>query len=468
MISLRRSYAAALITTSMFGAILLGGPAYGQDAAWEGFIQAGRAALQQQNYSEAESHFEDALEAAERFQSNDPRLGKSYNNLAAVYYAQEDYGRAEPLMRRALDQLRESLGPDNTEVAQTMKNLAALYYLQGNRTEAEGLLQQALVVMERVHGPNHAYVATVLSNLAGLYQADNRYQDAEPLLTRSLTIWESLLGPDHPDVSRSRSLLAQVREANAARLGTAQAEPAPLPAEEPEANDQDVAASGQEDVAPVAPRALTPLATAEVETDVSQRIQERDDETTQAALALERLTQASKAEVEGAAAAVLPTPALRPIDEGAESEPVTQASVGQAGGPEIAAQAEVEADRGSDIVTSALAAPSDLEPAAAAAIINEAKSSDDVTYAVYLSTLWSVDEAERYWHALLAAMPGVFDDKKMEIEEVAAADGLDSFYRVLTSPFASDPQAQELCDYIKRKLRTHDCDVVVRDQPTGG
>ena len=137
-------------------------------------------------------------------------------------------------------------------------------------------------------------------------------------------------------------------------------------------------------------------------------------------------------------------------------------------GPAIAAQTEVEADRGSDIVTSALAAPSDLEPTAAAAIINEAKSSDDVTYAVYLSTLWSVDEAERYWHALLAAMPGVFDDKKMEIEEVAAADGLDSFYRVLTSPFASDPQAQELCDYIKRKLRTHDCDVVVRDQPTGG
>ena len=451
----------------MLGAILLGAPAYGQDAAWEGFIQAGRAALQQQNYSEAESHFEDALEAAERFQSNDPRLGKSYNNLAAVYYAQEDYGRAEPLMRRALEQLRESLGPDNTEVAQTMKNLAALYYLQGNRTEAEGLLQQALVIMERAHGPNHAYVATVLSNLAGLYQADNRYQDAEPLLTRSLKIWESLLGPDHPDVARSRSLLAQVREANAAK-----AETAPTPSAETAATEQDVAESVQEEG--VAPRALTPLATAKVETDVSQRIQERDDETTQAALALERLTEASKAEVEGAVAAVVPAPALRPIDDetntGGESEAATQASVSQAGGPAIAAEdgSNLEADRGAEIVTSALAAPSDLEPAAAAAIINEAKSSDDVTYALYLSTLWSVDEAERYWRALLAAMPGVLDDKQMEIEEVAAADGPHSFYRVLTSPFASDPQAQEICDYIKRKLRTHDCNVVVRDQAAGG
>ena len=200
-----------MLVAALMGLSLIQTPASGQDAAWEGLINAGRNALQQQKFAEAEGHFEDALEAAERFPASDPRLGKSYNNLAAVYYAQEDYERAEPLMRRALAQLRESLGPENTEVAQTMKNLAALYYLQGNRSEAEALLKQSLEILESVHGPNHAFVATVLSNLAGLYQAENRYLDAEPLLARSLRIWESLLGSDHPDVVRSRELLADLR-----------------------------------------------------------------------------------------------------------------------------------------------------------------------------------------------------------------------------------------------------------------
>ena len=202
-----------MIAAVMMAATFLDHTAIGQDAAWEGLINTGRNALQQGNFSEAERQFESALEAAESFPSGDARLGKSFNNLAAVYYAQEDYARAEPLMRRALAELRETLGPEDTEVAQTMKNLAALYYLQGNRGEAEALLKQALVILEQVHGPNHAFVATVLSNLAGLYQSENRYQDAEPLLTRSLAIWESLLGPDHPDVVRSRTLLANVRQA---------------------------------------------------------------------------------------------------------------------------------------------------------------------------------------------------------------------------------------------------------------
>ena len=182
-----------------------------QNATWEGLINAGQAALQQQNFTEAEQLFERALETAERFPPGDARLGKSLNNLAAVYYAEKDYARAEPLMRRSLNVLKEALGPESADVAQIMKNLAALYFLQGDTAAAEPLLKQSLSILEKVHGPNHAYVATVLSNLAGLYQAQDRYSDAEPLLSRSLEIWETLLGTDHPDVVKSRELLNRVR-----------------------------------------------------------------------------------------------------------------------------------------------------------------------------------------------------------------------------------------------------------------
>ena len=442
------------ITVLMCSVILFALPAQSQDTSWEGLIDAGQAALQRQNYSEAERQFEGALEVAEGFPSDDPRLGKSYNNLAAIYYAKKDYARAEPLMRRALEQLRRSLGTENTEVAQTMKNLAALYYLQGNRSDAESLLKQALATMETVHGPNHAYVATVLSNLAGLYQADGRQQEAEPLLVRSLEIWEKLLGPDHPDVSRSRNLLAKVQEANADAFGVAGSDPeTPEPAPSNGAAAIETAENGPY---AASPRALTALAAPNVALD------EPNSELAKAASALEQLSRSSKSEIEGAAAASLPSPSS-PVNGGDS----TYARLDEA--PEsqtLQAPAQATRSIAQNAGDEALAAT--LKPSSPAATgLGKADAASDVSYAVYLSTLWSIEEARRYWSALRAAMPGVLDDKQMEIEEVAAYSGPDSFFRVLTSPFDSDPQAQETCEFIQRKLRTHDCEVVVRGKADG-
>jgi tetratricopeptide (TPR) repeat protein len=437
MIRIGRHCRVGLIVALFLGAAPIDHGALGQDAAWEGLINAGRNALQQQDYSEAERRFEAALQAAERFPAGDARLGKSYNNLAAVYYAQEDYERAEPLMRRALAQLRESLGPENTEVAQTMKNLAALYYLQGNRSEAEALLKQSLEILEAVHGPNHAFVATVLSNLAGLYQAENRFGEAEPLLTRSLRIWESLLGSQHPDVVRSRELLAKVR-----------------------------AGQGSDTPPSAAPRALTSIAEAK-ESEADDRAGEQ--EIARAAEALAALTEQSKAAADRAraVAAGVPVPALGPIGQtrvnaANRSLDLAPKPSGAVGGPEADDGAYPLAQSG--IVPSALGPIDAAAQEKATALLNDAANANDVTFSLYLSTLWSVDEARRYWQAMTAAVPDLLAGKRMEIEEVAAESGSDPFYRVLAIPFASDPEAQALCDRIKTALATHDCSVVAREQ----
>lgn len=419
--------------------------AFGQDAAWEGLINAGRTALQQKNFSEAERHFEAALEAAERFPSGDARLGKSYNNLAAVYYAQEDYERAEPLMRRALAQLRETIGPENTDVAQTMKNLAALYYLQGNRSEAEALLKQSLAILEKVHGPNHAFVATVLSNLAGLYQAEDRYLDAEPLLTRSLKIWESLLGTDHPDVVRSRELLAKVREARGG------GQPEERPTEVAQAN---------------APTQLIVPAEGAVNDGQTER-SDNVQELAEATAALEALTRSSAPQDTNGATPTndVPAPTLNPIGDVAAAGPETRPATNEN------QLAIVPPDNltlsGNERSTPALGAVRSSQDQATA-LLESAPSASDVSFSVYLSTLWSIDEARRYWQAMQDAMPELLSNKQMEIEAVAAADGDDPFYRVLTVPFVSDAEAEAACEAIKSKLRTHDCNVVVRDKTADG
>ena len=105
-----------------------------------------------------------------------------------------------------------------------------------------------------------------------------------------------------------------------------------------------------------------------------------------------------------------------------------------------------------------------VAPDKAAAIVNPETTADDVSFSVYLSTLWSVEEAQRYWLAMQEAVPDVIQGKQLEIEEIAVADSVDPFYRVLLTPFASDPEAQALCDQIETRLRTHDCNVVVRDK----
>lgn len=459
MMLLRTRHRAGLVLAIISGLLLSLPPtAWSQDAAWEGMINTGRTALQQRNFSEAERQFEAALEAAERFPPGDPRLGKSYNNLAAAYYAQEDYARAEPLMRRALSLLQESLGPEDAEVAQTMKNLAALYFLQGSTDEAEKLLKQSLAILEKVHGPNHAYVATVLSNLAGLYQAEDRYQDAEPLLTRSLAIWENLLGADHPDVARSRELLTQVRAAKG-----------------------DAAPAAKPTVAEATPNSPTPL-TAAVQQEPSvgavneesagttsdDEIAATDDEAATAAIALDRLAEAARAEDARAEEATrastetaVPAPAVSPIRTIAEN---AAAGLDLPLPAQIREPAPAKVPPEADDVDAAATVTAALSPpdAAAPAIIDESAAGSDASFAVYLSTLWSMDEAKRYWQALRSEIPDLLDGKRMEIEEVTLADGRGAFYRVLTTPFASDPDAQAACEQIKSRLRTHDCNVVVR------
>ena len=416
-------------------------PAVAQDATWEGLINAGRTALQQDKFADAERFFEQALETAEKFQPGDPRLGRSLNNLAAVYYKQRDYDRAEPLMRRSLSVLEEALGPSNGDVAQTKKNLAAIYYLQGNYADAEPLLQQSLTILEELHGPNHAFVATVLNNLAALYQTQNRFADAEPLLARSLQIWETLLGKDHEDVIQSRELLAKLRETN----GQSADQPA---------SEQTAGATIEPAAEEASPSSLEPTAAAQI-------------------LALASEAEAAVAELPADTSDAAARPADDAVDDSAE-DPAEDPSV-DSGFSDIDKAAHALAKLSASETaaanrrqaSTALGQPRNALPTptvrkAALSTPEEDDASEPPRFAVYLSTLWSKDEAKRYWQSLKQELPAILADKEMELEEVAVANGGGTFFRVLTSPFPSDPAAQEACDEIRSQIRTHDCNVVAR------
>ena len=173
------------------------------------FVGLSRFYQGQGAYTEALPWLEQCvLFVRERLGEDHPDVAQSYNNLAALYKNQGRYTEAEPLYQKALELRQRLLGEDHPHVAESYNNLAALYNNQGRYAEAEPLHQKALELLQRLLGEDHPSVATSYNNLAGLYNDQGRYTEAEPLYQKALELRQRLLGEDHPDVAQSYNNLA--------------------------------------------------------------------------------------------------------------------------------------------------------------------------------------------------------------------------------------------------------------------
>jgi tetratricopeptide (TPR) repeat protein len=186
------------------------------------FNQLGLLFRAKARYSEAEPLYRRALANVEQSLGTDhPHLATTLNNLALLLKDTNRLGEAEPLYRRALAIREASLGPDHPDVAQSLSNLALLLQDTKRPAEAEPLYRRTLAIDEASYGPDHAEVATDLNNLAGLLNQMDRPAEAEPLYRRALAIFEKSYGTDHPKVATCLNNLAGLlRDTN--RLGEAE------------------------------------------------------------------------------------------------------------------------------------------------------------------------------------------------------------------------------------------------------
>ena len=190
---------------------------------WEEYMEAGYWAYQDGRSAEAEELFLAALQQAERFGPEDPRLATTLDNLADLFHTQGRDAESQRLYQRALRSAEEALGPEHPRVAGILNHLAGLYADQDGFTEAEPLYRRALAILETARGPDHPDVVQSLAGLAELYRFQNRYAEAEPLYQRLLALLEKALGPDHLDVAATLEEYAELlratgREAQAAEI----------------------------------------------------------------------------------------------------------------------------------------------------------------------------------------------------------------------------------------------------------
>jgi tetratricopeptide (TPR) repeat protein len=177
-------------------------PGAAQNEAWKSHMDAAVAAHRLGNAARAEDQLQAALRLAETFGPADPRLAETLKGLALVYFEQQAFEKAVPLLERAIDIDERNLGAEHRKLGQSLNALAIINTRLGAYERAEPLYRRALAIFRKALGPDHVHVAQVLESLAGLFLAQARYDEAETHYRLSLAAFERGLGPKHPDVAR--------------------------------------------------------------------------------------------------------------------------------------------------------------------------------------------------------------------------------------------------------------------------
>ncbi len=149
--------------------------------SWQKYRLDAERAASSGRTTDAEGLLFAALQEAEQFPGNDPRLTVSLECLAEFYWNQQKYFQAEVLCRRILKIYESALGKDHIDVAVLSNNLAMLCHLQKKYVDAEVLYKQTLSIKTRVLGAAHPDVIKVLENYANLLMATHRAAEAEHL-----------------------------------------------------------------------------------------------------------------------------------------------------------------------------------------------------------------------------------------------------------------------------------------------
>jgi tetratricopeptide (TPR) repeat protein len=111
-------------------------------------------------------------------------VAASLTHLAAIRREEHQYGEAESLLQRALNLDEKALGPEHSEVFETLSNLGSAYYLEGRYQDAEPIFLRALKVGEQSLGPAHPDVITTLADYAALLRKLHRKGEARKLEAR--------------------------------------------------------------------------------------------------------------------------------------------------------------------------------------------------------------------------------------------------------------------------------------------
>jgi serine/threonine protein kinase/tetratricopeptide (TPR) repeat protein len=123
---------------------------------------------------------------------DNPAIGRSLFNLAALEYDEGSYQAAEPLYEEAVSRMRRAYGPENTDVVFATATMGRNRYRLGRTAEAEKNLRWALDVTDPAGRLDPMMYARFGRILVMLMVDQRRWAEAEPFALRVLAIQDSL------------------------------------------------------------------------------------------------------------------------------------------------------------------------------------------------------------------------------------------------------------------------------------
>ncbi len=181
------------------------------DTEWKKLIEEGNASYERGKIPEAELKFLAALEEAEKFGEEDPRLALSLNNLAAMYHEQGKYTMAEPLYLRALDIRKKIHAEIHADIALNHHNLALLYSARRMYPIAEKHYKTALEMKEELYGKEALELVNTLQYYAQLMKVQNRLVERQLFESRARMISEKFKPSQNEPVQDSEENEAEAQ-----------------------------------------------------------------------------------------------------------------------------------------------------------------------------------------------------------------------------------------------------------------
>jgi tetratricopeptide (TPR) repeat protein len=175
---------------------------------WKDLVTQGQHAAANKEYATAEPIFLKAVHEAERFGTDDWRVGATLESLGQVYTAEKKFGEAEGAFRRSLGIVGKADDSDNEQAANVNFDMANLMFAAGRLSEALVYARNALTSYETSLGGTSVQTAAALCLIGDSLRTMKNFIDAEAPLKRCADIREADGGVDDAELAGALHSLA--------------------------------------------------------------------------------------------------------------------------------------------------------------------------------------------------------------------------------------------------------------------
>jgi tetratricopeptide (TPR) repeat protein len=133
-------------------------------------------------------------------------------NLGWLYFLKNDYAKAEEEDKKAIDLLRQYMGPEHPLTVSTAVTLGLTLTRERKAAEGEPYLREALAIRKKILPAADVLISSAASALGECLTAQKRYDDAESLLLKSYNELKAKLGNQDKRTTEARQRLAKLYE----------------------------------------------------------------------------------------------------------------------------------------------------------------------------------------------------------------------------------------------------------------